>query len=306
MKPVRMSYKLLRYSGLPFLFREVLFRKGVRIIMFHDPGPEAMDRILEYLKERYTIITLDDFLSGRPTPPKALIITLDDGHKGNAALVPVFREHGVRPTIFLCAGLLDTKRHYWFLHEPVHGRAESLKSLPNKERLSQLASMGFDPEKEYEDRHALNAEEIRMMKEVVDLGSHGLLHPCLPTCTDQEAWNEIVASKELLEQHHGIRVNTFAFPNGDYCARDLDLVREAGYIAALTVDYGFNEPGTDPFRLKRLSVDDSGDLDALSVKVSGVWTLFRVVMGKQRISRLVNKVAQVPEHGSASTRAQGI
>lgn len=289
---VRLAYKLIRYSGLPLLFREVLFRKGTRIIMFHDPSPEAMERILVHLKRRYTIISLDEFLSGRSLPPRTLVITLDDGHKGNMALAPVFRRHGVRPTIFLCAGLVGTNRHFWFLHNGSWKDTENLKTLPNSERLRILATRGYAPEMEFPERQALTVEEIASMKDYVDLGSHGLLHPCIPFCSGAEAKCEIVGSKELLEQRFGLRVRSFAFPNGDYSERDLELVRQAGYDASLTVDHGFNEPGGDTFRLKRLSVDDSGDLDALSVKVSGVWTLIRVLMGRQRMSRLTGNVDQ--------------
>ncbi|HMW97883.1 MAG TPA: hypothetical protein PJ983_11575, partial [Flavobacteriales bacterium] len=47
-------------------------------------------------------------------------------------------------------------------------------------------------------------------------------------------------------------------------------------------DHGFNRSG-GTFLLKRISVDDSGDIDALSVKASGVWALLRAVMGRQRL-----------------------
>ena len=62
----------------------------------------------------------------------------------------------------------------------------------------------------------------------------------------------------------------------------------------MTVDLGFNSSRTDPFRLKRIGVDDKDGIDELIVKVSGVWGLLRWVRRSQRISGYVRtQAAQV-------------
>lgn len=285
MRPASIAHRIVRYSGLPFLFREVLFRKATRIIMFHDPTPEAFDRAVAYLAGRYNIITLDDHLSGRPLPAKPLIITFDDGHIGNFALLDVFKKHGIRPTIFLCAGIVGTNRHFWFTHTAMRGSSGPLKSLPDDERLRVLEASGFTPEREFDTHQALQRTHIETMKSHVDFQSHGLTHALLPTCADHVAAHELTDSKRLLEGLLGTPVTAFAFPNGDYCERDIRLAQEAGYRCAVTVDFGFNRRGSDPFRLKRLSVDDTGDIDALSAKVSGVWAVLNAITGKRPLSR---------------------
>ncbi len=62
MSPVKLLYKLLRYSGLPWLVRETLQRDKVTIAMFHDPSPEAAERAFSWLAARYNIISLEAFL----------------------------------------------------------------------------------------------------------------------------------------------------------------------------------------------------------------------------------------------------
>src|SRR5437899_4331823 len=54
-----------------------------------------------------------------------------------------------------------------------------------------------------------------------------------------EQWvrNEVVGSKELLEQRLGIKVNCFAVPFGNYNEHVKELARNAGYEAMFTV-YG--------------------------------------------------------------------
>ncbi len=284
MNPGRIACKLVRYSGLPFLLREVVFRRATRIIVFHDPTVGSFERALAYLSSRYNIITLEDHLSGRPLPPKPLVITFDDGHIRNHALLPVFRKAGIRPTFFLCAGLVGTRRRFWFLHAAEHGGSERLKVLTDEERLRALAITGFTPERAYDQPQALQFEHLEALAGQVDFQAHGVFHSCLPNCPDDTAREEVVGAKERLEEMLGTPVRAFAFPNGDYSDRDIALVKRAGYVCALTVDYGFNRKSTDPFRIKRLCVDDTGNTDALSAKVSGAWALLTAVLANRRLS----------------------
>ncbi len=165
MIPARLAYKFVRYSGLPFLFREVLFRRSARILVFHDPGVKEFERAIAYLGQRYTIVPLTELLSGRELPPKPLVITFDDGHIGNRALLETFKASGVRPTIFLCAAIVGTKRRFWFLHAALHGSSEDLKVVPDPERLRLLEEQGFQPEREYEPAQALQLEHIQALKD---------------------------------------------------------------------------------------------------------------------------------------------
>ncbi len=153
------------------------------------------------------------------------------------------------------------------------GSSEPLKTIPDEQRLEVLAQSGFHPEREFPVAQALQRDHLEAMKGSVDLQSHGVFHSCLPNCADEVAEFEVAGSKRMLEGSIGRPVTAFAFANGDYCARDLDLVKQAGYRCALTVDHGFNRRGDDPYLLKRLNVDDSGNIDALSAKASGVWAL---------------------------------
>lgn len=290
MSPAKILYKLLRYSGLPWLVRETLQRDKVTIAMFHDPSPEAAERAFSFLAKRYSIISLEEYLaarkpgSGLVLPKKAMIITLDDGHIRNHSFLPVVQKLGIPVTIFLCAGLIGTHRHFWFLFKQHQGEKAQLKTLPNRERLAHLEKLGFRPDREFVRPQALNAEQVREMKSAIDFQSHTVFHPCLPTCDETEAWEEISRSKQLLEDAHGLDIRAIAFPNGDYSDRDLELVKRAGYECALTVDFGFNTLKTDPYKLRRMSIDDTGNIDAVSVKASGVWTFFMSLTGKQRRS----------------------
>ena len=277
----KLLFKLLKLSGLPLFFREVLQRNRVTILMFHDIGMETARRTFDYLSKHYNIIALSDFVdavNGKTNyaiPPKALIITFDDGHIGNYRILETIKECRIPITIFLCAGIINTSRHYWFKCEQAGISIPELKHLSNTVKLDILDEAGFSLTRNYEYPQALSKKQIGEMKDSVDFQSHTLFHSCLPQCDDREARVEIMASKEILEDEYGLHIYAVAYPNGDYCDRDIELCKEAGCACGLTVDYGFNSLKTDLFKLRRLSVNDTDNMDELIVKASGVWGFFR-------------------------------
>lgn len=277
----KLLFKIIRYSGLPFLFREVVQKRKVTILLFHDIGPEAAEMTFAYLSRHYNIIRLDDYIRAcqdkneKALPEKALIITFDDGHIGNYDLKPLLEKSRIPVTIFLCAGIVDTNRHFWFTVKHPDVPKSTLKRLSNREKLALLEKAGFSPEKEFERPQAMNKAQIEDMKHVVDFQAHTIFHPCLPQCDDREAFDEIVTAKEILETKFGLPIHSIAYPNGDYSDRDIELSKQAGYQCGITVDYGFNTIHSDLFRLKRLSVNDTDNPDELAVKTSGVWAFFK-------------------------------
>lgn len=263
-------------AGVPAVLRWLQGKERVSIICYHDPAPELLARHFEYLQKHYNFVSLTEVLdawdNGTALSGRPLVVTLDDGHRGNFALMPVFQRYAVKPTIFLCSAIAGTKRGFWFMHVP---RAElgSFKSLSNAQRRDRLTQLGFQFEQAQAEREALSAEEIAEMASVVDFQAHSRFHPILPTCDDNEARSEITDCLAELSQQLGIRSSVFAYPNGSYSPRDRQLVIEAGYRAAVTVDTDYNDRLTDRFTLKRTCIPDISSVAELAVKTSGLWTL---------------------------------
>lgn len=273
-------YKALRYTGVAWLWREMMQRRKVTFLLFHDMDPEDAQRNFSYLKKHYRIISLKEYVEAVSNqsmlPKKAVVITFDDGHRSNYKLLPVIKELGVPVTVFLCSSIVGTHRHFWFRHsDGVKPMVESLKRLTNNERSQELKAMGFEQNKDYEDRQALSSEEIEEMRPFVDFQSHTCYHPILPQCDDITAQEEIVASKKQLESSFGLDVYALSYPNGDYSDRDIRLVKEAGYQCGITVDSGYNTLHSDLFRLKRFSVNDAKSITELMVKASGIYALIK-------------------------------
>lgn len=269
---------MLRLTGIPLFIREVIQRKKVTIVNFHDISPDKADRTLRILSSKYNIIPLQDYVRAKEAgtvdelPPKSLIITMDDGHKSNYELKPLLERYDIPATIFLCSGIVDTNRHFWWSHKTGNDYSlEDLKKIPNKERLEILREFGFEQTKEFDDRQALSKNDIEDMKAMVDFQSHTAFHPVLPNCTTSEAYKEISQSKKDLEEKYGLKIYALSYPNGDYSDREISIAKKEGYKCGVTVDVGFNSQDTDIFKLKRFSIRDGSDSNEVLVKASGLW-----------------------------------
>ncbi len=266
---------LVRWSGMPFLIREILSRNKATIILYHNPKRKVFARHVEYLSKRYNFISLETLVNAiynhewTEIPPKAMVITFDDGYEGNYSLLDVFKEYDVYPTIYLCTSIINTNRKFWF--EAGIDDIEKVKRLPNNERLQLLkCRIAFEPRKEYASKQALNLEEITQMSPYVDFQSHSKFHPVLTTCTNGECREEIEGSKSQMERLLGVGITHFSYPNADYSERESEYVKTAGYKSARTLDHGWCDRNSDPYKLKAMYVDDDASINTLCAKCSGI------------------------------------
>lgn len=266
---------MVRFSGLPFFIRNVYARKKVAILLYHDPAPQTLETHLSYLSKRYRFITLDLLVEAihqqdwSKIPAKSAVLTLDDGHMGNYRLLPLFRKYGVVPTIYLCSRIIGTHRHFWWKH--AGNKAPALKNATHVRRLRMLEDQcGFSVEQEYPNRHAMNMAELDEMRKVTDFGAHTLFHPVLTTCTDEECMTEISGSKEDIEKMFGASCRHFSYPNGDYTEREIGYARDAGYLSARTIDVGWNDNNSDPYRLRVLGIADDASLTVMIAQLTGL------------------------------------
>jgi peptidoglycan/xylan/chitin deacetylase (PgdA/CDA1 family) len=299
----RLIFLVLRLSFVPFLIREIFQRRRITIIAYHDPSPELFDAHLSVLTRLYSIVSLAEYVDAmeggtvNTLPPKALIITLDDGHRGNHALRAVIARHNVPVTIFLCSGLLNTRRRFWFRHDAAQEIVQQLKTVQDVERLEMLRQAGFEEMREFADRQALSATEVAELKPVVDFQSHSVFHPILPRCDSARAAAEITQSKQDLQMLLATRIYAFAFPDGKYSDREVRLLEKAGYRCGLTLDLGFNSANTSPFRLRRICVPDAADHHELLVKASGLWGSIKAITDARNSLAATGQRSRAPRAG---------
>ena len=275
-------FKTISLTGFTKLTRYFYQRKNITVLVFHKPSFSSFKQSVEYLmKKKYHIISLKDYIEAirnktvGKLPAYSIVITFDDGHMGNYSLLPLIKKYKIPVTIFLTAGIINTKRHFWFTKKHEVSNDKDLKKISNSERKEKLQTIGFEETKEYNNPQALSEKQIKDMSPYVDFQSHTMAHPILPMCTDEESKYEIFESKKQLESKYGFKINSIAYPNGDYSEREINFCKEAGYLAAFTTESGFNNKHSHPFQLKRIGTNDTEDIDELVLRVTGVWYIFK-------------------------------
>lgn len=276
-------WMLICISGLPWFVREVLTRNKAGILLYHEPTPSNLETHLQFLSKHYNFITLDLLVEAihqqdwTKIPSKALVITIDDGHQSNYQLLEIFKKYQVKPTIFACSQIINTQRHYWWKNNyPNH---YELKTLSRKEMLNKLKEkVDYFPEKNYENRQALNLEELEQMKPFIDFQAHTCFHPILPFCENDESKTEIQNCKKELEEILKQPIKHFAYPNGDYTQREITYLKEAGYLSARTVKFGWNTLKSDPYQLNILAMNDDISVEKLSAQITGIFNTIKTLM----------------------------
>lgn len=280
-------FTLIRRAGLPALLRATDQKEKITILVFHELWPELADRAFGYLRRAYNVIPLSQAVDAiirkdrSLLPRRPLVITIDDGRMSNRALLPAIVKHRVPVTIFLCAGVVGTSRHFWFSHEAPERHDSKWKKFSYAKRLASLRRDGFVFETEYGDRQALSRAEIEEMRPFVDFESHSMFHENMLTCGEDDLRRAVFGSKETLEREFGLAVSAFAYPAGEHERRHIELVKQAGYRGAVTMDPGFNSVRSDPFLLKRLEGlgdESAGTLDEIIVRASGALVLPKIFL----------------------------
>lgn len=261
------------------VFRFLFARRNVTLVNYHNPKAETFANHLAYFKSTYSIISLDDLSKALANkdfstlPPYPMVITIDDGHAGNFALLDCIKRSNVPITIYLVSGIIGTKKHYWFKSEKIErSKITLLKSIPNKQRISLLSHYGYNENDEHIECHALSFCEIFEMQNAgVSFESHTVSHPILTNCTASEINYELHESRKYLESVLGKPVYHFAYPNGDLKRSVRLAVKNAGYLTARTIEPGFINANSDPLALPNFGISDDAELNKAILQASGFW-----------------------------------
>jgi peptidoglycan/xylan/chitin deacetylase (PgdA/CDA1 family) len=274
-----------------FIFHRVL--PGPDYLQPDEPDAARFERIVRFLATWFDVMPLGEAarrLQARDLPPAAAAITFDDGYADNLAIAaPILRRHGLAATFFVASGYLDGGR-MWndsvmeaMRVAPrgtldcgdlglgaceIDGEASRLsafrqlrdalkyRSAAERKSLSdEIARRSGLPAAS--DLMMTSGDVVRLRDLGMEIGGHTVTHPILATLDAPAAAKEIADNRDRLGQLLGQAPAVFAYPNGspgkDYTERDVGLVRQAGYHAAVAVGGGYSTADTDPFQLARFT-----------------------------------------------------
>jgi peptidoglycan/xylan/chitin deacetylase (PgdA/CDA1 family) len=237
-----------------------------------------------------SLAELLNVLEGTSNEP-VLAITFDDGYQDNYHnAFPILQRYGLPASIFLTTESMDTREPLWFerlahcvkkttrdcLDLEINGprrfgmrtqaeRLESIQSIfdilrgvPDSEMRDWLAhiirELAVEDCCERRDK-MLTWDQIRLMqRHRIDFGGHTVTHPFLSQVSDARAAWEVSECKRRIEEESQRPVAHFAYPHGrerDFDSRNKEVIRRAGFRAAVTTIWGPNFSSTDVMELRR-------------------------------------------------------
>jgi peptidoglycan/xylan/chitin deacetylase (PgdA/CDA1 family) len=114
-------------------------------------------------------------------------------------------------------------------------------------------------------------EQIQSLSRAgVDFGSHGCGHRLLTKLTEEDALDEAVRSRKVLEEKLSKKVEGLAYPWNQARKREQELVRRAGYSYAVGRLRGEDPDLDNPFYIPRIEILGSDSLDGFVAKLPGL------------------------------------
>ena len=287
---------LIYYSGIFYFFKRFVFKKNVSIVLYHDPKPKILEKHVKFLSRHYNFISMDLLVEGiqnknwSKIPNNSLVFTFDDGHITNYDLKDIFIKYKITPTIYCCSEIINSNRHFWWKNlNP--SEVERLKKMSNKKRLKELKiKYNFTNDKCFNDAQALSKNDLSALSKIANIGSHSKYHPILTTCNSKEMFDEISNSKISIERLTNYKCDHFCYPNGDYNNEVVEIVKQSGYKSARTIDVGWNNVRTDPFKLKISGISDDSSLPKLVAQLTGITMYLRYLFKGGSFSGLYKSI----------------
>jgi peptidoglycan/xylan/chitin deacetylase (PgdA/CDA1 family)/glycosyltransferase involved in cell wall biosynthesis len=233
--------------------------------------PDVFREHMERLARDYSPISLEDLVASAAAgriPERAVAVTLDDGYLDALTTAsPILMELGIPATFFVNSDrLAEEHERWWDILERLPLPATELEALnramwpldSNGRRqlvADVIAPHGCDMRPRATHR-VLTTEEIRELanRPGHSIGAHTVHHLALTTQPLEIRRCEVVADKVALEQAIDRPVPLFSYPYGDYDADVVSVVREAGFLAAVTVNAGLVSAGINRLLLPRYEV----------------------------------------------------
>lgn len=219
-------------------------KRNIPILMYHSISscassgfrtctvpPEVFGEHLSYLDQHhYTPVTVTQCVQamaqgGDGLPPRPVILTFDDGYADfytNA--LPALQRHRFTATLYITTAFVGSTSH-WLRYVD-----ERSRPMLTWAQLVEISASG------------------------IECGAHSHTHRPLDMLPPSVAHDEIVHSKDLLEEHLSQPISSFAYPYGYYNARVQQLVRTLGFASACAIKHAMSSLHDNPYALARLAV----------------------------------------------------
>jgi len=254
------------YTGYQYITRSKSNKRGLTILTYHsisneiEPDetvtPEEFERQLQYIKENYRVISLEEAIEYLQTDfgkiSGSIVITFDDGYSDNYYnAYPLLKKHDFPATIFLISDFIKNNGSKYLSSSQIH----------------------------------------EMKSNDISFGSHTVSHQILTRLTNEEIVREIRDSKDTLESRLDQKISSFAYPVGtraDFNDEIMEIVKACKYTCACSNMYGMNGENADIFALKRIGIETTDNFFIFKQKLDGALNImsFKDTKFFQKLKRI--------------------
>ncbi len=280
-----MAHLLILRGRVRDVHQKTKRRQIVLSVYFHNPSKQLFERTVKwFLDRKYRFISVDELSSilrdQREFPSSAVVFTIDDGWKENKEnIFDIAKKYGIPVTLFATVDPIEKGEGFWwsyiskaFEKKLIHQNVQTLKMMPNAiRRKTVMHTKKLIPIQ----REAITISELKEISKdkAIGIGSHTLSHPILTRCSDELAKQEISASKKVLENWINQPITSFAYPNGNYTQREINLLKENGYQIAFSTKQQYLESHAriNPYAIPRFDVLEEVSFTENICRMTGVW-----------------------------------
>ena len=231
------TYKQRSPAKIPvIMYHHFDYNKQTALIM----NPDVFYQQMNLLKnEGYTTLTDQDVMAiingEKQMPLKPIMITLDDGYRSNYDYVyPVLKNLNMKATIFIITDFIE--------HPENHPSPYPKMTWVQMKEMSDSGLVSFQSHTNNQHNEYQNRGGIVGPIEVNDK---------LETTQQykKRVLDDLITSKEILENKLGKPVTTIAYPFGHYSDSSEQLVKQAGFKMAYTTNNGVLDLNEDSLYL---------------------------------------------------------
>ena len=240
-----LSSNFLRCISIP--------RCGLRILLYHsvssgvnfDPCglftiyPDTFEAQMKMLSKstNVSLVSLPDCLKSISKSGLTVAVTFDDGYKDNLNTVaPIMQKYRIPFTVFVSTSFIQNETPEFL----TSGELRELSMMPG-----------------------------------VSIGSHGKTHKRLTELNRKDLRDELITSKQYVEDITGKEVMAISYPHG---AMDSN-VREAAIIAGYNIGacsrFDINNKNVDPLLLCRTTILAKDSYKVWLQKLNGAWDWYK-------------------------------
>ncbi len=255
---------------------------------------------MELLAKYFNVLPLADALEQLhkdSLPSRAVCITFDDGYADNCFnALPILKQNQLTATFFIASGylnggrmwndtIIETLRDYsekqLDLSKLDLGLYNTKTNIEKEQAAGQIIKKikHLEPQQrqEYTDYIAdtfaielpdnlmlTNDQLLNLYQKDMEIGGHTVTHPIMAKTEKKILQAELEENKSFLESLMNNKIRYFAYPNGkpgqDYLPEQVDLVKDSGYLGAVSTEWGVAIKTSDVFQLPRFTPWDNNPI----------------------------------------------